>query len=116
MTIDDFIATYKSYSKDYKKEAYNMDYSTQQRDYARDKAREYEQLAEWLEELKTTRIALEKANGHLAANWKLGYQNGRADEIRNIRKELIESELVTFSQVVDFLSDRLEQLKAGGTE
>lgn len=58
MTIDDFIVTYKSYAKDYRKETYNMGYSTQQRDYARDKAREYEQLAEWLEELKAKRKML----------------------------------------------------------
>lgn len=59
--IDDFIDTYKSYANDYEKGRYEMGWSSQQREFAISKAREYRQLAEWLEELKAMR-SLDKSN------------------------------------------------------
>lgn len=66
MSIDDYIDTYKSYANDYEKGRYEMVWSSQQRDYAIGRAREYRQLAEWLEELKDLR------------KWK---EQGRAEAI-----------------------------------
>ena len=77
------------------------------------KRKEYhEQLAEWLEELKANRIALEKANGYLETNYKLGY-NKAIDDCKEL----------TFREVVyyDSLNDRTEfrelaeQLKVGNS-
>lgn len=73
---------------------------------------ESEQLVDWLEELKANRIALEKANGYLEANYKLGY-NKAIDDCKEL----------TFREVVyyDSLNDRTEfrelaeQLKADDT-
>lgn len=42
----------------------------------------FEQIAEWLEELKANRIALEKANGYLEANYRLGYSKGIAERLK----------------------------------
>lgn len=42
-------------------------------------AEEHEQIANWLEELKTNRIALEKANGYLEVNHRLGYNKAIDD-------------------------------------
>ena len=67
MTIDEALKKYKEKSEFFKKTT-NVSY-----------ALELEQIVKWLEELKTTRIALEKANGCLEANWKLGYQKAIED-------------------------------------
>ena len=77
MTIDEAIKKYKEKSEFFKKTT-NVSY-----------ALELEQIVKWLEELKTTRIALEKANGYLEANWKLGYQKAIEDfEKENIKRFL----------------------------
>ena len=77
-------------------------------------AEEHEQLAEWLEELKTTRIALEKANGCLEANWKLGYQKAIEDFVDYAGDILSTSDRDFYcSGVIDEIA---EQLKAGGTD
>lgn len=71
---------------------------------------EAQQRAEWLEELKTTRIALEKANGCLEANWKLGYQKA----IDDFEKEMIRSYLTEREK--EYIRYKAEQLKEGGTD
>lgn len=77
-------------------------------------AEEHEQLAEWLEELKTTRIALEKANGCLEANWKLGYQKAIEDFVDYAGDILSTSDRDFYcSGVIDEIA---EQLKEGGTD
>ena len=48
----------------------------------------FEQLAEWLEELKANRIALEKANGYLEANYRLGYNTAIDDFVIKIKKRV----------------------------
>ena len=81
--------------------------------------KEHEQLAEWLEELKTTRIALEKANGCLEANWKLGYQkaidNMVCSLIKNSTTEEIDGKicLIVTEKRIKIVA---EQLKEGGTD
>ena len=73
---------------------------------------EHEQLAEWLEELKTTRIALEKANGCLETNWKLGYQKAIEDFVDYAGDILSTSDRDFYcSGVIDEIA---EQLKEGG--
>ena len=52
-------------------------------------AEEHEQLAEWLEELKNNRIALEKANGYLEANHKLGYDKGVDDFVNSCKENIV---------------------------
>lgn len=42
-----------------------------------------------LEELKISRIALEKANGYLEANWKLGYNKAIDDFVKKAIEEQI---------------------------
>lgn len=87
MTIDDFIDTYKSYAEDYRKETYNMGYSTQQRDYARNKAREYEQLAEWLEELKLLRIQKSELQD-VVASLQCQLESNSDDAVREFAEKL----------------------------
>lgn len=75
---------------------------------------EAQQRAEWLEELKTTKIALEKANGCLEANWKLGYQKAIEDFVDYAGDILSTSDRDFYcSGVIDEIA---EQLKAGGTD
>ena len=70
----------------------------------------HEQLAEWLEELKANRIALEKANGCLEANYRLGY-NKCIDDFVNACKEDILCQ--TFGLHQKNIERIAEQLKAG---
>lgn len=69
-----------------------------------------------VEELKTTRIALEKANGCLEANWKLGYQkvidNMVCSLIKNSTTEEIDGKLclIVTDKRIKLVA---EQLKAG---
>lgn len=63
-----------------------------------------------VEELKTTRIALEKANGYLEATWKLGYQKA----IEDFEKEMIRSSLTEREK--EYIRYKAEQLKEGGIE
>lgn len=77
----------------------------------------FEQIADWLEELKANRIALEKANGYLEANNRLGYSKGIDDFLEKIQWEYlngcgIEQKEIEFLIAVS--SQVAEQLKAGG--
>lgn len=78
----------------------------------------FEQLAEWLEELKADRIALEKANGYLEANYRLGYSKG-IDDFKKILtiekiKEYAESDgFINLNNCSLMIFDIAEQLKAG---
>ena len=71
----------------------------------------FEQIAEWLEELKANRIALEKANGYLEANYRLGY-NKCIDDFVNACKEDILCQ--TFGLHINGIERIAEQLKVGG--
>lgn len=88
MTVDDYIDTYKSYANDYEKGRYEMVWSSQQRDYAISRAREYRQLVEWLEELKDLREMRET----IESNAECLVRQGRADAIDEIREELVKAE------------------------
>lgn len=88
------------------------------------------QLAEWLEELKNNRIALEKANGYLELNHKLGY-NTAIDDFAHRLTEYLDVENATKYgnknaeqqrnsydtlmkyEIADAIDDVTEQLKAG---
>lgn len=69
---------------------------------------ESEQLVEWLEELKTNRIALEKANGYLEFNHILGY-NKAIDECI----EILQFHRDSWDGIEWAIRD-IEQLKEGG--
>ena len=69
----------------------------------------FEQIAEWLEELKANRIALEKANGYLEANCRLGYSKGIDDFVKMSYEELLYSQGLTEIDI-DYIAG---QLKAG---
>ena len=93
---------------------------------------EHEQLAEWLEELKSNRIALEKANGYLEANHRLGYNKAVDDFAEKIKENISESLIWgmiadcfkyknmndTSDKIVDYVintaNEIAEQLKTGG--
>ena len=68
-----------------------------------------QQIADWLEELKANRIALEKANGYLEANCRLGYIKGIDDFVKMAYEELLYSEGLT-EIGIDYIAG---QLKAG---
>lgn len=71
----------------------------------------YKQLADWLEELKANIIALEKANGYLEANYKLGYSKAIDDFVIKIKKRVgMDWEWDFF-----FIEEIAEQLKAGNS-
>ena len=80
-----------------------------------------QQIAEWLEELKANRIALEKANGYLEANYRLGY-NKAIDDFVILMKETLNhdwattkiSEQIIYNRLFDKCNEIAEQLKAGG--
>ena len=58
--------------------------------------------------MKSNRIALEKANGYLEVNHRLGY-NKAIDDAKSVILQTLDNEIL-----VDTLHLRLEQLKAGG--
>lgn len=68
----------------------------------------FEQIAEWLEELKANRIALEKANGYLEANCRLGYNNGIDDFMDKLLYQIGDL------GIRDIIQETAEQLKVGG--
>lgn len=71
----------------------------------------HEQLAEWLEELKANRIALEKANGYLEANYRLGYNTAIDNFVIKIKERVgMDWEWDFF-----FIEEIAEQLKAGNS-
>lgn len=83
------------------------------------KRKEYhEQLAEWLEELKANRIALEKANGYLEANYRLGYSKGIDDLLEDANEMAIEVDSGTYTMKaigIGLLEQIAERLKAGNS-
>lgn len=107
MTIDEAIAREKQLEKEQRSHigTWDEEYSKKCELYAE----EHEQLAEWLEELKNNRIALEKANGYLQANYNLGY-NKAIDDFVNVCKEDILCQ--TFGLHINGIERIAEQLKA----
>lgn len=106
MTIDEAIARERQLAKEQRSHigTWDDEYSKKCEVYAE----EHEQIANWLEELKTNRIALEKANGYLEVNHRLGY-NKAIDDAKSVILQTLDNEIL-----VDTLHLRLEQLKAGG--
>lgn len=126
MTIDESIAyvreTVKYYKSKYDKCPTRMKYDCKMcfhKPKCNEIAEEHEQLAELLEELKNNRIALEKANGYLEANYKLGYNKAIDDfadklKVRSIKVSTVK-EHAYFKAVGTNEVDKIaEQLKAGG--
>ena len=72
----------------------------------------FEQIAEWLEELKANRIALEKANGYLEANCRLGYSKGIDDLLGGMNQ--ITYNCQDADELFEKICDLAEQLKVGG--
>lgn len=71
----------------------------------------FEQIADWLEELKANRIALEKANGYLEANYRLGYNTAIDNFVIKIKERVgMDWEWDFF-----FIEEIAEQLKAGNS-
>lgn len=83
MTLDEAIARERQLAKEQRSHigTWDDEYSKKCEVYAE----EHEQRAQWLEELKNNRIALEKANGYLEANHKLGYDKGVDDFVKASR-------------------------------
>ena len=106
MTLDEAIAREKQLEKEQRSHigTWYDEYSKKCEVYAE----EHEQIANWLEELKSNRIALEKANGYLEVNHRLGY-NKAIDDAKSVILQTLDNEIL-----VDTLHLRLEQLKAGG--
>ena len=79
----------------------------------KDFAEYHDQIAEWLEELKTNRIALEKANGYLEVNHRLGY-NKAIDDFVKYTSDMptVEGEDGEIRPM--WLEEIAEQLKVGG--
>ena len=72
-----------------------------------------QQIAEWLEELKANRIALEKANGYLEANYKLGYNKAIDDLLGGMNQ--ITYNCQDADELFEKICDLAEQLKAGNS-
>lgn len=108
MTLDEAIARERQLAKEQRSHigTWDDEYSKKCEVYAE----EHEQIANWLEELKTNRIALEKANGYLEVNHRLGY-NKAIDDAKSVILQTLDNEIL-----VDTLHLRLEQLKAGEIE
>ena len=105
MTLDEAIAREKQLGKEQRSHigTWDDEYSKKCEVYAE----EHEQIANWLEELKTNRIALEKANGYLEANYRLGYNKAIDDFVREFKRK---------TPMENCLIDELaEQLKAGNS-
>lgn len=104
MTLDEAIARERQLAKEQRSHigTWDDEYSKKCEVYAE----EHEQIANWLEELKTNRIALEKANGYLEVNHRLGYNKAIDDFVREFKRK---------TPMENCLIDELaEQLKAGG--
>lgn len=79
-------------------------------------AEEHEQRAQWLEELKSNRIALEKANGYLEVNHRLGYNKAIDDLLKDANEMAIEVDAGTYTMKavgIGLLEQIAEQLKVG---
>lgn len=117
MTIDEAIAREIQLAKEQRSHigTWDDEYSKKCEVYAE----EHEQLAVWLEELKSNRIALEKANGYLEVNHRLGY-NKAIDDLYNALADDL-TWLMNFGDEVyinvgNSIRIRAEQLKAGGED
>lgn len=81
----------------------------------------FEQIAEWLEELKANRIALEKANGYLEANYRLGYNKAIDDYMNKLCNNCMQQTNECNKLECPFCTDGCdivniaEQLKAGNS-
>lgn len=103
MTIDEAISQEKEMARTFE---------------TKDFAEYHEQVADWLEELKANRIALEKANGCLEANYRLGYNKG-IDNLLECANEMaieVDAGAYTVKAIGIGLLDQIaEQLKAGNS-
>ena len=113
MTLDEAIVRERQLAKEQRSHigTWDDEYSKKCEVYAE----EHEQIANWLEELKTNRIALEKANGYLEVNHRLGY-NKAIDEYKNsIKEELDRFEVKNLDTCVlfDLMGRKAEKMKAG---
>ena len=61
--------------------------------------------------LKANRIALEKANGYLEANHRLGYNKA----IDDIKEKLMQNGFIYTQHALDVFNEISEQLKAGNS-
>ena len=121
MTIDEAIAHAREVAERNRKQWKNCPAERDVREHltCEECAEEHEQIAEWLEELKANRIALEKANGYLEANYRLGYSKG-IDDFKKILtiekiKEYAESDgFINLNNCSLMIFDIAEQLKEGG--
>ena len=107
MTLDEAIAREKQLEKEQRSHigTWDDEYSKKCEVYAE----EHEQIAEWLEELKTNRIALEKANGYLEVNHRLGYSKA----IDDIKEKLMQNGFIYTQHALGVFNEIAEQLKAG---
>lgn len=120
MTIDEAITHVREVAEKQRKDNDNCEYKSQYSckgcaDYYSkpciECAEEHEQIAEWLEELKANRIALEKANGYLEANYRLGYNTAIDNFVIKIKERVgMDWEWDFF-----FIEEIAEQLKAGNS-
>lgn len=74
----------------------------------------HEQIAEWLEELKTNRIALEKANGYLEVNHRLGYNKAIDDFVKEYKS--CDNRSIQCKKFLNCADCVAAQLKAGVRE
>ena len=111
MTIDEAIAHAREVAERNRKQWKNCPAERDVREHltCEECAEEHEQIAEWLEELKANRIALEKANGYLEANYRLGHSKAIDDFVKMAYEELLYSEGLT-EIGIDYIAG---QLKAG---
>lgn len=122
MTIDEAIEHAREEAKkNYEMANAYIDYDAEHLESIRCKqcAEEHEQLAEWLEELKTLR----ESKNNLVDLRPIGYitleafNKGRADAIDEFVKECCEYENLTFDKyAIQRIKSIAEQLKAGGKE
>lgn len=119
MTIDEAITHVREVAEKQRKDNDNCEYKSQYSckgcaDYYSkpciECAEEHEQIAEWLEELKANRIALEKANGYLEANHRLGYNKAIDDFVNSCKEDIL---CQTFGLNQKNVERIAEQLKAG---
>lgn len=120
LTLDEAIARERQLAKEQRSHigTWDDEYSKKCEVYAE----EHEQIANWLEELKTNRIALEKANGYLEVNHKLGYSKAIDDFVEKSIKIVYEANNRDRNpQPRDMVADihykfieLAKQLKAGG--
>ena len=121
MTIDEAITHVREVAEKQRKDNDNCEYKSQYSckgcaDYYSkpciECAEEHEQIAKWVEELKANRIALEKANGYLEVNHRLGYNKAIDDLLGGMNQ--ITYNCQDADELFGKICDLAEQLKAGG--